>query len=107
MDSRVGTVRACMRVHNICIDEKEGSVPLEPFAGRYHPESIDPMVHLTDDVGEGRPGERTDAEERNHQSMRAKVTHQVRGMRRPAVRKKGRVMAGDARRARQQRDQEM
>ena len=107
MDTRVDTIYACMCIHNICIDEKEGSVPLEPFAGRYHPESIDPMVHLTDDVGEGRPGERTDAEERNHQSMRAKVTHQVRGMRRPAVRKKGRVMAGDARRARQQRDQEM
>ena len=105
MDTRVDTVRACMRIHNICIDEKEGSVPLEPFAGRYHPESNDPMVHLTDDVGEGQ-GERTDAEMRSQRSMRSKVTREVSGMRRPAVRKRGRVMAADARRARQQRDQE-
>ena len=65
------------------------------------------MVHLTDDVSEGRSGERTDSEMRNQRSMRAKVTVEVSGMRRPAVRKKGRVMAADARRARQQRDQEM
>ena len=100
------TIRACMRIHNICIDEKEGSVPLEPFAGRYHPESNDPMVHLTDDVGVGQ-GERTDAEMRNQESMRSKVTREVRGMRRPGVRKKGRVMAAEERRARQQRDLEM
>ena len=105
MDSRVETVRACMRVRNICIDQKEGPVPLEPFAGRYDPESNDPTVHLTNNVGQGQ-GARTDIELQNQQSMRSKVTREVRGMRRPAVRKKGRVMAADARRARQQRDQE-
>lgn len=52
-------------------------------------------------------GQRTDAEMRNQQSMRSKVTLDVNGMRRPTVKKKGRVMAGDAHRARQRREHEM
>ena len=64
------------------------------------------MVHLTDDVDEGQ-GERTDAEMRKQRGMRSKVTCEVSGMRRPAVRKKGSLVAADARRARQQRDLEV
>jgi len=71
----VETIKACMIIHNIAIDEKEGELSGVPFVGRMAPGSVDPFVHFTDAAGgDNREGLRTDLE---GESTRIRLTTEL------------------------------
>lgn len=83
LDTAVDVVRACMRIHNLCIDEKD-NVPTSAFEGSMDPESHagGALAYATTDVFDHQDerGRRRDLEGFDRRKY---VTRELRGRVRP------------------------